>query len=297
MSASLEALPPEARAFVQRELEAGNRLLEVMQPPPEVPASTYVMLAEPLRQRGDAADQPGAAFGQLANGLPAVMVLGAEPYEHDPPPAPEPVDPDRPPPLQRWRQSRVITYDDWREGKGYDLGAIDDATPPQREQIIEDLLDNGLNDWRDIEAMAHIGGRIARRALRRCWRDGGIEQRMAMLRHAADYIGEAQRTQALVQALHEAPLREGLSVCLDEVGTQHAAGEAIAPAVMQALWDALDRPDTEVTVNIAGLLAYLHGLADEPFDWDQRPFFLRFGDDDAAERAAAKALLRQRCGL
>ncbi len=296
MSASLDALPPEARAFVQREIDQGNRLLDVMQPPPEVPASTYVMMAEPLRQAATSPDQPGASFGQLANGLPAVMVLGAQPYEHDPPPAPEPVDPDHPPPLQRWRRSRAITYEQWHEGIGYDLGAIDEASPPQRELIIEDLLENGLNDWRDIEAMAHIGGRVARRALRRCWREGGIEQRMAMLRHAADYIGDAQRTAALVQALREAPLRDGLSVCLDELGAQHAAGEAMAPAVMQALWDALDRPDAEVTVNVAALLAYLHGLADEPFDWDQRPFFLRFGSHDGAERAVAQAELRRRCG-
>jgi hypothetical protein len=38
---------------------------------------------------------------------------------------------------------------------------------------------------------------------------------------------------------------------------------------------------------------FLHGQAREPFDWDQRPFFLRFQTEDPAERRAA---FRELCG-
>jgi hypothetical protein len=49
-------------------------------------------------------------------------------------------------------------------------------------------------------------------------------------------------------------------------------------------------------VHFAALLLYLHGLASEPFDWEQRPFFLRFNSDDACDRRAAFVELCQKIG-
>jgi hypothetical protein len=42
----------------------------------------------------------------------------------------------------------------------------------------------------------------------------------------------------------------------------------------------------------AALLFYLHGKAKEPFDWDHRPFFLRFTATDRSER---EAVFRELC--
>jgi hypothetical protein len=40
------------------------------------------------------------------------------------------------------------------------------------------------------------------------------------------------------------------------------------------------------------MLAFLHGKASEPFDWQQRPFFLRFHTEDRRER---EAVFRELC--
>lgn len=294
----LEDLPAEALAFIQQALDQGNAVLQVLKPPPDVTASTYVMLQRPCTLAG--ADEPGGrtwSFGSLAPGLPALIVLGADEWTSDPSPAPTPSPTHKlrgqpeAPALQRFKQSLAISYDDWREGKGYDLQAIDEATPAQRHQMLELLIDGGLNDWRDIQATHHIGGRAARRALRTLWRQGSSAQRMALLRHAPGFVGDTGRARALAAALQDSVIFGGLSECLDEIEHCHP------PEVIGALWQALQRPETEVAVHCAAMLAWLHGLADLPFDWQHRPFFLRCGSDDPAERQAAQAELRQRCTI
>lgn len=97
-----------------------------------------------------------------------------------------------------------------------------------------------------------------------------------------------QQTVAIVAALDRAPWFEGLGEALD------LAAENPSPAVIDALWRNLQARSGDVAVHCAAVLAYLHGLATEPFDLAQRPFFLRFHTDDAQERQAAIATLRAR---
>lgn len=305
-AAALDALPADARDFVQAELDAGNTLTAVLPPPRGVVASTMVLLGRPCRAEPVA---PGARhwpFGTLAPGLPAVVVLGPEVIVHDPPPAPAP----RPVPIRprsrdiatgsatdaeplslvrRFARSRQLDHEAWREGESYDLAAIDAASPAERETMLDQLLEDGLSDWRDIEAVQRIGGRAARRALRALWRTGEPADRMALLRHAPDTATERQKVVALVEALAVVEAFGGLSECLEAVEACHP------PEVMQALWQAAARADG-TAVHCAAMLAWLHGLASGPFDWAQRPFFLRFVADDPADRAAALAELRRRCG-
>jgi hypothetical protein len=44
--------------------------------------------------------------------------------------------------------------------------------------------------------------------------------------------------------------------------------------------------DGEGAVHFAALAMYVHGKAEEPFDWSQRPFFLRFHTSRVLERRA-----------
>ena len=72
-----------------------------------------------------------------------------------------------------------------------------------------------------------------------------------------------------------------LTEALDEVEAFHP------PAVIEALIrGALNRDGTSA-VHFAAMVYYLHGKATEPFDWGQRPFFLRFNTADRGEREAA----------
>ena len=84
----------------------------------------------------------------------------------------------------------------------------------------------------------------------------------------------------------------GLSYALDLAETYRDA-----PGVMDELFRAALRDDREVAIHAAALLAYLHGNAKEAFDWDRRPFYLRFADEDPTVREAAFRELCAECGV
>lgn len=305
----------EARDFIAAEIAAGNAVVATHAPPPGVVASTYLILARPVmtRARGTPGEAPASwRFGSLAPGLPAVVVLEAQAVEHDPPGAPNapacpadaipasppvvprppgrraPPQPDPPGSIQRFRAGMAMDLDRWRDGTGHDLAAIDEATPDERDAMLDILLAHGLDQTRDVEALARLGGPRAHAALRHHFDSGHTLHRLAVLRHAPALVSDDERTATLVQALAEVRPYEGLSATLDLVADWHP------PPVIEALWQAARHGPAERAVHAAALLAWLHGLAATPFDWDQRPFFLQFGEPDAALREQACEALRQR---
>jgi hypothetical protein len=77
-------------------------------------------------------------------------------------------------------------------------------------------------------------------------------------------------------------------VCFDEAEEFHP------PGVVETLFRGALNRDGEAAVHFAALLFFLHGKADEPFDWNHRPFFLRFNTDDRKERIA---VFRELCEI
>jgi hypothetical protein len=107
-------------------------------------------------------------------------------------------------------------------------------------------------------------------------------------RYAPQLIPDATRVASLVEALKTAVAYGGLTQALEEVLECHP------PEVMDALLRGLLEREGEVAVHFAARLFYLHGKADEPFDWNHRPFFLRFHTEDRAERLA---VYRELCAI
>lgn len=286
-TANLDELPEPARIWLRAELAAGNQLLQWVRPPADLRASQVLLLALPLRAHAGAV--PPVCFGELAPGLPAVVVLVAEPMPQDPPSPPAPDSPQ----LLRFRRSLAIDFNAWHDGIGYDLEALRQAEPADQVAALGLLRRDGLGDWRDVEALAcltafPVVASPAAMLLRRLWREGPAVLRMAVLRHAPQLVGVRERRRALVQALGEVQPFEGLSECLEEVRRDHP------PMVLRALWAAAAERPRSVAVHCAALLAHLYGLAKSPFDLAQRPLFLRCGSDDPAERTQALAELRRR---
>jgi hypothetical protein len=153
------------------------------------------------------------------------------------------------------------------------------------------LLRGGVHGWRDVEALAALGTEKAREALRKAAARGDHEVRMAVLSHAPDLVPDAGRTAALVAAPRDAGFYGGLTQALDQVAAYHP------PQVVDKLLRGALARDGEVAVHFAAMLLYLHGKAAEPFEWAQRPFFLRFGSNDRSEREAAFRDLCGRCGI
>ena len=313
----LDAFPPPLRALLEAELAAGNTIVEVGHSFPAPPAGAYVKLASPVstrpRRSGDDLDfydrDSSLYSGEFTDAQRFFFVL--EP-PHPPPPeldmeairagrqrpgpasgrAPRPptapaAPPDAPrSPLQRFRRSMVIDYEKWHDGIGYDLDALHAASGDERAAIETLLIARNAADWRDVEGLAALGTARARAALQTALKRGDHEVRLAVIRFAPELVPQAARVQSLVAALEGAELYAGLSAALDQVEKCHP------PAVVDALLRGALARDGEVAVNFAAMLLYLHGRAEEPFDWAQRPFFLRFHTTD---RAARETVFRELC--
>jgi HEAT repeat protein len=172
----------------------------------------------------------------------------------------------------------VIDVEKWRDGIGYDLDALRESVGAEREAIEDLLLAHSPRDWRDVEALALLGTDAARDALMDALYDADPEVRLAVVRYAPDLVSAPERTESLVRAIRTAQAMEGLSQILDEAEEFHP------PRVIDALLRGALEGDGTAAVHFAALLLYLHGQAEEPFDWAQRPFFLRFNTDDSKER-------------
>ncbi|MCL4866798.1 MAG: hypothetical protein KJZ47_12965 [Gemmatimonadales bacterium] len=191
-------------------------------------------------------------------------------------------------PLGRFRRSMARGLEEWREGIGYDLAALAEASPEERLTIEQLLLHRSPLTWCDIEALATLDTPGARDALRRAALDPDPMIQVAVSRFAPRLIGEEARTAALIQGIAHGTIYGGLTATLLEVEAFHPS------AVLEALWRGTSEREGEVAMHLAAMLLFLHGLAPEPFDWEQRPFLLRFHTEHRTARAAAVAELQAR---
>lgn len=189
---------------------------------------------------------------------------------------------------RRFRESMNLDYEKWREGIGYDLEALNGMNAAERAGAEALLLSRGINDWRDVEALALLDTETARKALRSAMDSGDAKICTAVARFAPERVSHEQQTASLIAALATAKSFAGLGETLDAIAEFHP------PEVVDALWRGLEKREGEVAVHLAALLYYIHGLADEPFDWGHRPFFLTFHTEDGEARRTAIAELRRR---
>ena len=188
----------------------------------------------------------------------------------------------------RFKASMVIDYEKWHEGVGYDLTILSQASPEDLRAIEALLVEQGVRDWRDVEALSAIDSETARALLKRASRDSDTQVRMAVHRYAPEQMTEAQRIDSLVKAIETAEVYGGLTQALLEVRTFHP------PEIIRALLRGLMERDGGTAVHFAAMLCFLHGKASSPFDMAQRPFFLRFNTADQGER---EKVVRELCAM
>ena len=186
----------------------------------------------------------------------------------------------------RFLSSMIIGLEEWREGTGYDLRALDELKPDERAAIESELMKHLADpgDWRDVEALAALATPTALAAVEKARRHPDREIR----EHAINYVLEKNP--------HDPKIEDDVVRAVKK-GNLNLAERCPTARVKRALLDCARSADAATRVSAAGLLMYLCGQAAEPFDWDQRPFFLRFGADDPKERRAAVRELRKKTGL
>lgn len=94
-------------------------------------------------------------------------------------------------------------------------------------------------------------------------------------------VTNSERSQSIIKALQHEELFSGLSQVLDDIEEYHPT------EVKEALITGLLSREGEVAVLFAGMLFYLYGKAEAPFDMQQRPFFLRFNTENREQRVQA----------
>jgi len=303
-----DSFPPVLRNLLDAELEAGNQIAKAGHTFPAAPVGAYFVMTGPIATRKRATGD-GLKFRDYNSSIYSGGFTDEQGYFHilEPPLPPEP-EPDmdairaahapgaaKPPVIEsdpnaalgRFERSMVMDYEKWHDGIGYDMEALQAATPEERDIIQEMLLRSGLKDWRDVEALAAFDTVPAREALQKAMKDSDPQIRMAVTRYAPDLVPDAQRVSSLVKALETAKLFGGLSQALEEVEDFHPN------EVVEALFRGVLKRDGETAVHFAAMLMFVHGKASAAFDWDQRPFFLRFNTEDGAER---RAVFLELCG-
>ena len=181
-------------------------------------------------------------------------------------------------PLSRFIESMKIDYEKWHDGVGYDLKALKEANKKEREEIERILVNRNPPDWRDIEALAILNTPGARSALKAAVLGGNNEVNMAVLRYAPELVNDELRTKLIVKALRSATVYYGLTQALTIVEEYHPK------EVVRELFHGLLKREGEIAVHFAAMLFYIYGKAETSFDWDKRPFFLRFNTEKLSER-------------
>jgi hypothetical protein len=306
-----DSFPPVLRALLDAELEAGNRIAKAGHTFPAAPVGAYFVMTGPITTRKRASGD-GLTFRDYNSSSCSGGFTDDRAYFHilEPPLPPEPEPdmdairdahaPGAPKPrvirdpnsaLGRFEQSMVIDYAKWHDGDGYDIDALRAAKLEEPEATEDLLLTRGIQDWRDVEALAALDTPPAREAVKAAIRNSDPVIRMAVTRYAPDLVSSEQRTASLVRALATAKVYEGLSQALLEAEEYHPK------EVIDALFRRVLSGDGETAVNVAALLLFLHGKASAAFDWDQRPFFLRFNTEDRAARKAVFVELCEKVGV
>ena len=258
-------------------------VLEPPLPPPPDPDMNAIRAAMEARERAGNAERPLDVTERDYSAEPHLRVDGRSPL----PPRPKPAASPASPAVERFRESMTATYERWHDGIGYDLEIVRTATPKDLVSIEDILLSHGANDWRDVEALAELNSPRARVALQRAHKSSNQEVRLAVQRYAPSLVTDDDRIATLVGTLRNAEAYGGLTQALLDIETFHP------PEIINALLRGLMERDGGTACHFAAMLYFLHGKAASAFDWDLRPFFLRFNTEDMAER---EAVVRELCG-
>ena len=186
-----------------------------------------------------------------------------------------------------------IGYMEWHDGIGYDLEALNQLNRDELKQVESLLISRGVQDWRDVDALAEIGSRESLFALKDALKSANYEVRIRAAEKLSQKraIGEREIEALLVETI---PL---VSILNGQTFTLQLAERYPTPAVRRALlWCTLYGKE-DIRTHAAALIYYLYGMSTSSFDWDERAFFLRFGENNLSNRQTAYYELCNKIGV
>lgn len=195
----------------------------------------------------------------------------------------------------RFIQSMVIDFDKWHDGEGYDLKALDELTAAERESVAKMLRTR--HDWQDVEALAYLNPpdcETLRRTL-----DDEHAQMVTRLKAGEELERLGEKVDFAPLTLHMLDAADGDSSVMSRIfdflewrkGSPPADDWRIKKKVLQLLQTNRDPS----SANWAAIAFVLFGLCKSQWDFEHRPFWLRFQERE--DHDAAFAELLQRIGV
>lgn len=197
------------------------------------------------------------------------------------------------PAYTRFKQSMMIDYDAWKEGKPYDIAALAEITAKERDLLTEEITQRGSLDWRDVEALRALATPNARKRIS----ETAIEQTDgAGIEAFIDEIEQQGWTEAIerrfIDKLEAAASMTGALDRLYDIAEAHPT-EAV---LRQLFRNARNSRDPTVRYSMGAFLLYLAGHVESRyvFDTDHRPHLLDLNSSDYAAYKAAVAWLQDK---
>jgi hypothetical protein len=196
------------------------------------------------------------------------------------------------PAYTRFKSSTILDYGKWRDGEPYDIAALADVTPEERDLLTEEIIERGSLDWRDVEALKALGtpkalSRISHAAARQT--DGGGAEALTHEIETGGWSDEAEKR--LIEQLENLKSMTSASDRLYRLCEEHQT-----PAVVQQLMrNARTQSDETMRYSAGAFLLYLSGHADDWYGLDDthRPHLLDLNSSDYKTYKAAVAWLEK----
>lgn len=205
-----------------------------------------------------------------------------------------PLSPRNPTPAyQRFKQSMIIDYDAWKEGTPYDIAALADVTPDERDLLVEEISERSPLDWRDVEALRALATPKAQQRIRETAAGQADGAGIEAFRDDIETEGWNDAIERrFIDKLEAAASMTGALDRLYDIAEKHPT-EAV---LRQLFRNARISSDPTVRYSMGAFLLYLSGHVESRyvFDTDHRPHLLDLNSSDYAAYKAAVAWLQDK---
>lgn len=193
----------------------------------------------------------------------------------------------------RFKSSMNIDYYKWKDGEPYDIAALADITPAERDDLTDEIAARPELDWRDVEALKALAtpkalARISHAAQTQD-RSGGAE---ALIVEIESGGWDKAKEKRLIEMLENMRSMESSSDRLFGLCEEH-----LSPAIRaQLMRNARIQSDPTMRYSSAAFVLYLAGHVDSHyvFDEEHRPHLLDLNSDDYKTYKAAVAWLEDK---
>lgn len=180
---------------------------------------------------------------------------------------------------KRFQQSMQIGYEQWHDGIGYDLDALDDLDDKERRLAEDALVPRAEADWRDLEALDRLGTPRAIEAIRKARLSKNVEIRMYAFTYRPEPTA-SERDAAIIDSLDKVEPFAGLTV------TMRLVRRYPSPKVIEKLLSQV-RVRCQNSYHAAETLAVIARVIEDEWDMTHRDLFLRLGSSESDDRQLA----------